>query len=233
MQKKVKNIIAIIPARGGSKRIPNKNIKLFFGMPILGRTILKLKKTKLFKEIYVSTDSKKIAKIAQKYGAKVPYYRSKKLSDNFTSTQKVIQDMINFLNKKTINSSYVCCVYPTAFNINSKDIKLGLKKIKRNCDFVITASKFSSPPQRGFAIRKNSLRMKSPKSYNKRTQDLETIFFDAGQFYWGKTKSWLRKKLVFNKYCKAILIPNWRVHDIDTKEDWKKAELIFKMNKRK
>ena len=122
MQKIVKNIIAIIPARGGSKRIPNKNIKLFFGMPILGRTILKLKKTKLFKDIYVSTDSKKIAKIAKKYGAKVPYYRSKKLSDNFTSTQKVIQDMINFLNKKTINSSYVCCVYPTAFNINSNDI---------------------------------------------------------------------------------------------------------------
>ena len=112
MQKIARNTIAIIPARGGSKRIPNKNIKLFFGMPILGRTILKLKKTKLFKDIYVSTDSKKIAKIAKKYGAKVPYYRSKKLSDNFTSTQKVIQDMINFLNKKTINSSYVCCVYP-------------------------------------------------------------------------------------------------------------------------
>lgn len=233
MQKKIRKNIAIIPARAGSNRIPNKNIKMFFGKPILAWTIINLKKSKLFKDIYVSTDSKKIANIAKKYGAKVPFYRSKKLSGNFTGTQKVVQNMINFLTKNGAEMSYVCCVYPTACNIRPKDVKKGFYKIKKKWDFVISASQYESPPQRAFVKKNNALKMIYPKLFNCRTQDLQPMFFDAGQFYWAKTQTWLNKKLIFNKSCTTVFIPRWRVQDIDTMEDWKKAQLIFKIMKGK
>ena len=138
--------------------------------------------------------------------------------------------MINFLQKKDLNVENVCCVYPTAWNIKKKDLINGYKKIKQNWDFVISATKFDPNPYRSFKkTKKNGLKMIFPKFYNFRTQDLDPIFYDAGQFYWGKSESWLKKKMIFNSKCSAINVSKWKSQDIDTKEDWKKAKLIFKI----
>ena len=234
--KKNKNkrlIIAIIPARGGSTRLPNKNIRKIEGKPAIAWTIIKLKKIKLFDEIYVSTDSKKIASIALKYGAKVPFYRSKKLSNNFTSTQKVVSNMIKFLIKQGLNLGSVCCIYPTAFNFYKKDIILGFKKLEKNFNFVIAVSKYEKPPQRSFFIKKNqTIKMLMPSFFKFRSQELKPVYFDIGQFYWARANVWIKKKLNFDNYCTSVHVPNWRAQDIDTKEDWIKAKKIFeKINK--
>jgi len=226
--------IAIIPARVGSIRLPNKNIKILYGKPAIAWTILKLKKCKIFNEIYVSTDSKKIASISNKYGAKVPFFRNKKLSNNKTNTQEVVVDMLKYLKKKKIKMDSVCCVYPTAFNLNIKDIKKAYKKLNSSSKFVFVASKFNKLPQRGFYIdKKCKIKMMMPNFFKYRTQDLKPVYFDVGQFYWAKTNHWIKNKLKFDSSCTTVSIPNWRAQDIDTLEDWIKAKEIFRKLRRK
>ena len=221
--------IAIIPARAGSKRIPHKNIKNFKGIPIIAWSIKAAIKSNLFDKVIVSTDSKRIAKIAKKFKAEVPFIRPKGISGNYASTISVIKHGINHLKNKNIYPKFVCCIYPTAAFINSNDLIKGYKRIKTlKWDYVFSAGKFYSSILRSF--KKNNsgkLKMVFPKYYNKRTQDIFDTYHDAGQFYWGKSESWLKSKPIFAKKSCIISVPRWRIHDIDTPEDWKIAEKMW------
>lgn len=221
--------IAIIPARSGSKRIPHKNVKTFKGKPIIFWTLKTIINSKLFDRIIVSTDSEKIAKIAKRFKAEVPFIRPKSISSDFASTQDVIKHSINWLQLKKMSPKYICCIYPTAAFINLKDLTNGYKKIQTNkWNFVFSAGKFHSSIFRSF--KKNNtkgLKMIFPKYYKKRTQDIKETYFDAGQFYWGKTDAWKNSKPIFAKHSYLIEIPRWRIHDIDTMEDWKIAEKMW------
>ena len=183
---KKKNIICIIPARSGSKRIKNKNIVKFNGKPLISYPIQTAKKSKLFRRIIVSTDSVKIKKIALKYGAEVPYLRSKKLSNDYTGTNDVLKDVIKKL--KLQNFKYVFCIYPTAPLINSRDLKIAFKKMKnKNFSQIVATNKFNFNPLRSFKINKDNISFKWKRYANKRTQDLKDLIHDSGTFYIYKT----------------------------------------------
>ena len=226
--------VAIIPARGGSKRIPKKNIKNFCGKPIIGLTIDTIKKSKIFDKIIVSTDDNKIALIAKKYKAEVPFKRPSKLSGDKASTHAVIIHAISWLKKNGYKPAEVCCVYPTNPLLLKQDLKNSLKILKtKKWQYVFSATTFEYSIFRSIKKdKKNKLKMIFPKISNNRSQDIKDAYHDAGQFYWGYSNTWLTKKNIFHKNSKMILIPRWRVQDIDNKYDWKKAEIIYKILKR-
>ena len=226
--------VAIIPARAGSKRIKNKNIVNFFGKPLIYNSIKIAIKSKLFDDVIVSTDSEKIQKIALKYGAKVYFKRPKSLSDDYIGTFDVINHGIKWLQKNLYNPKYVCCIYPTAVSLSVKNLVNAYKKIKTNkFNFVFAANKYSHPPQRGFnLIVDNRINFKNFKFYKARTQDLDPMYHDAGQFYWGKTSSWLLKKSAFTKNSCVEVLSNFESIYIDNKEDLKIAKKIFLLNKK-
>ncbi len=228
---KTKNkLYAIIPARGGSKRIPKKNIKFFYGKPMIAWSILAAKKSKLFDDIIVSTDNIKIAKIAKKFGAKVPFLRPKKISDDFTDTRTVIAHAIKWIEKKNIKPNAICCIYATAPFIDYRDLLKGYKKLlTKKSKYVFSASYFPFSIFRSFMLNKNSIKMFFPNKFQKRSQDLPNNFFDAGMFYWAKPKQWLKKEKIFNKDSFPLLIERLRVNDIDTITDWKNAEKLAKV----
>ena len=220
--------IAIIPARAGSKRIKNKNIINIFGKPMIQRTIEILLKSKMFDMIIVSSDSKKIQNISRKAGAKVLFTRPKNLANDFVGTFEVINHTINHLMSINILPQYVCCVYPTSIMLKPSDIKNSYKKIRdKNCDFALSVTDYGHPPQRGFYLKNNSLRVLNKKFYKQRTQDLDKIYHDAGQFYWGKTSSWLKNKFMFSKKCFGLILPRHRAIDIDDKEDLYMLKKVF------
>jgi len=217
-------IIAVIPARIGSKRIKKKNIKKFYGKPIIAWPIIAAKKSNIFDKIIVSTDSFQIALISKKYGAEVPFLRKKKLSNNKVGTSEVIVDAIENLNKLNINPTSICCIYPTAALIDSRDIVNGFKvHLKYKNQFVFTATEFASPVLRSFSYESKKVRMLFPKNYKKRSQDLKNYYHDAGQFYWNSAKAWKKLKPVYSENSKVVFVPRWRAIDIDTKDDWKTA----------
>ena len=226
-----KKIIAIIPARGKSKRIPGKNYKNFNGIPIIINTIKKLKKSKLFDKIIVSTDSDKIAKIAKRHGAEIPFKRPKILSNDYASGTAVISHCVKFLIKKGYKFDYVCCVYAPNPFLNVNDLKLGFKKIKTNkFYYVFAATPFRFPFFRSFIFKKkHGVKMLFYKNFKKRSQDLDEILCDAGQFYWGRKDVWVKQKIIFNKKSDLVIIPKWRYQDIDNLDDWKRAEVISKV----
>jgi len=228
-----KNIIAVIPARGNSKRIPGKNIKKFSGKPIIVRTIEKLKKSKIFDRIIVSTDSKKIASISKKYGAEIPFLRPKHLSNDYASGTDVISHSVNFLIKEGCQFDYVCCVYPPNPFLQISDLKKGLKKIKsKKFNYVFSATVYRYPVFRSFTFSaKKGIKVLFKKYISKRSQDLKEIICDAGQFYWGTKEAWLKEKDLFKKGSDIIMIPEWRYHDIDTQSDWRRAEINYKLLK--
>ena len=219
--------IAIIPARKGSKRIKNKNIKLFNGRPIISYAIQAAIKSKIFDKVICSTDCDKIAKIAINCGARVPFKRSKKYSDDYTSTQSVIKYNINKLNLDS--NSAICCIYPTTPFLNYKDIIKSYKiLIKNKSRFVFAATKYRSNPYRSFKLdNKNYTKMVFSKNYNKRSQNLECLYYDSGQYYWGYLKTWMKNKKIFDN---SIIIETdpLKSIDINTIEDWKFAEGIYK-----
>ena len=228
--------LCIIPARGGSKRIPKKNSKKFCGKPIIAWSIELAIASKCFDKIIVSTDDEKIANLAKSYGAEVPFMRPKTLSDDFTKTITVISHAIKWQIKNYQKPNYICCIYATAPFIKLGDLKNGLKILKKtHCAYVFPATNYAYPIQRSFRIRKNKkLELLYLKYSNSRSQDLEEIFHDAGQFYWGSADAWLANRPIISKDSIPILIPRSRALDIDTIEDWKIAEEIFKTaNKRK
>ena len=220
--------IAIIPARGGSKRIPRKNIKMFNGKPMIAWAIDKALKSELFDQVIVSTDDDEISKIANKFNALTPFKRPKDLSDDFTPTVPVIAHAVEELNSQGWNIEHACCIYPGVPFLQTEDlIKAYELLIKTNTEFVYPVTEYPHPTQRAMR-RLDSGKMEFINSENElvRTQDLETTFHDAGQFYWGKTSSWLQQKKMHTDGI-GMPIPNWRVVDIDTMEDWKRAELLI------
>jgi len=221
--------LCVIPARGGSKRIPNKNVKIFCGKPIIVWSIELAIASKCFDKIIVSTDSKEIADLAKSYGVDVPFMRPKTLADDYTATVPVVSHAVKWQIENHQKPLYVSCIYATAPFIKLSDLKKGLKILKSvRSDYVFTATNFAYPIQRSFKIKKNKkLEMFYPEYLNFRSQDLDEAFHDAGQFYWGLTDAWLKKKPIINDNSIPLLIPRDRVQDIDTPKDWKIAERMF------
>ena len=224
-------ICAIVPARGGSKRIKKKNIKIFFSKPILYWTFNILKKSKIFDKIILSTDDEKIKKVGKSIGFDIILSRPKSLSDDLTPTKPVVEHSINYLNN-LFKINFVCCVYACNPFLNISDLKKSLNILKKNkFKFIFPVSEYSHPIQRAFKLgRKNEIIFYNKKNELTRTQDLTKSFHDAGQFYWGTPKNWLSKKKLHSNAI-GLQIPKWRTVDIDDSEDWKKAEAIFKFFK--
>ena len=223
--------IAIIPARNGSKRLPKKNIKLFYNKPVISYAIIAAKKTKLFDKIIVTTDSKQIKKIAEFYGAEVPYLRPKHLSNDKVHFNESIKHMIRWLEKKNFKPKNVCCIYPTTPLLEYKQLIKGYDKLKKNKNFVFSACLFRSPPQRGFYFSKDKIVLFDKKSYKNRSQTLKDIYHDAGQFYWGKPENWVKEKIIFNKNSSIIKIPYLQFIDINYRDDWDIAKKLYKLKK--
>jgi N-acylneuraminate cytidylyltransferase len=224
--------IAIIPARGGSKRIPRKNIKNFSGKPIIAYSIKAAIESGVFDEIIVSTDDQEIADIAIKYGAKVPFFRSQEMSNDMAMTVPVLIEVLNKYEKKRQVFEYCCCIYPCTPFINLHRIRDGMDLlVSKNADSVFPVVRFSYPPLRGLVIRNDNLQMLFPENYNVRSQDLEPIYHDAGQFYCLNVDSLRREQRLFSKKSLPIILPEIEVQDIDTIEDWEIAELKYKILK--
>ena len=222
--------IAIIPARGGSKRIPKKNIKEFCGKPIIAYSIEAALESKIFNEIMVSTDDQEIADIAIQYGAKVPFLRSNETSDDFATTRDVLDEVVQTYKTKLKRSfDYLCCIYPTAPFVSAKKLREAYDMLKdSNTDQVIPVVQFSFPPQRSFVIDSDgTLRYKWPENQCKRSQDLEPFYHDAGQFYFFDAKVFYKQKQVTELLTTPYILSDLEVQDIDNIEDWQIAEIKY------
>jgi len=221
---KDKKILAIIPARGGSKRIPRKNIRDFLGKPIIAYSIEAAIKSGIFDEIMVSTDDQEIAEVAKKYGASVPFFRSVENSDDRATTLDVIEEVLEEYKKIGKEYDYICCIYPTAPLLKIENLKKGFEiLVDGNFESVRPIVNFSYPVQRGIRLEGNKVKMDYPEYENYRSQDLEKIYHDAGQFYWmtGKAK--------LNQNMGALIISEVESQDIDNEMDWQITEIKYKL----
>jgi pseudaminic acid cytidylyltransferase len=221
-------IVAVIPARGGSKRIPRKNIRLFAGKPMIGYPIESARRSGLFDRVVVSTDDEEIAAVARKFGAEVPFARPSALADDHTGTTEVIAHAVDWFNGRNIHASAFCCIYPTAPFIRSEDLDEGLRLLQTGrWRYVFSATRFVAPVHRAFTrTAGGGVEMLFPGQYTARSQDLPDVLHDAGQFYWGKPEAWSSRATVFDRDSTVVVIPPWRVQDIDTEEDWRRAEAM-------
>lgn len=226
--------IAIIPARGGSKRIPRKNIKLFKGKPIIYWSIRNAIRANCFDRIIVSTDDDEIAAIAKSYNAEVPFKRPKILSNDYAITQDVIKHCLSWLKEKNYFASNVCCIYPTTPLINENDILSAKKILGSSKEFLVfPATSFSHPIERALFIDSYGYtKMNRPDLFKKRSQDFQKFYHDAGQFYWGSSSYWEKIENIFEK-SKPYIIPSWQVQDVDNEEDWKRLEIIYDLLNKK
>lgn len=221
--------IAIITARGGSKRIPRKNIKGFLGKPIIAYSIEAALQSKLFDTVMVSTDDAEIAEVAKKYGAEVPFYRSAENSNDFAGTAVVIEEVLLELKKLGKEYTHACCLYPTAPFINTQTLTQAYTLLKENkYKSVYPVCAFSYPIQRALQFNENKIEMMYPENLQKRSQDLPKAYHDAGQFYWLETESFLKEKQILTQNTGAIILDELQVQDIDNETDWKLAELKYK-----
>jgi len=221
--------LCVIPARGGSKRIPGKNIKLFLGKPIIAYSIEAALKAGIFDKIIVSTDSEKIASVAREYGAEVPFVRPAQLSDDFSGTTEVVAHAIKWFQEKNNQIDLVCCIYATSPFLSSETIITGMKLLKeRNKQYSLTVTHFPSSIHRAFKLDNDELDMYWPENFNIRSQDLEEAYYDAGQMYCGKQEAFIDGLPYYTNNSTPIILPNYLVQDIDTLEDWKMAELMYK-----
>ena len=222
--------ICIIPARGGSKRIPRKNIKEFCGKPMISYSIEAAIKSGCFDKVIVSTDDTEIAEVARVYGAEVPFIRPEELSNDYAGTIPVIQHAINWLIGQDDEPELICCLYATAPFVTADAIKQGLQQLEdTSAAYAFSATSYAFPIQRAFKIKPSlGVEMFEPEQFNTRSQDLEEAYHDAGQFYWGTTDAWLTEKVIFGPESTPVILPRHRVQDIDTYEDWQRAELLFK-----
>jgi pseudaminic acid cytidylyltransferase len=223
--------VAIIPARGGSKRIPRKNIKKFAGKPIIAYSIEAAQQSGLFDRIIVTTDDEEIADVAHSFGAEVPFMRPKELSDDHTATIPVIAHAIQTLQTNGAVIEAACCIYATAPFVRSDDITSAYNALithQKNYAFPVTT--FAFPIQRGVKRDdEGNIEMFYPQHFATRSQDLEEAYHDVGQFYWGTTEAWLEGKPIFSDAATTIVLPRHLVQDIDTLEDWTRAELMHKV----
>jgi len=223
--------LAIIPARGGSKRILRKNIKLFLGKPIIAYSIEAALKSKLFDEVMVSTDDDEIKEIALKYGAKVPFLRSETNANDFATTAAVINEVLEVYKTKNKLFKYCICIYPTAPFVSSNLLIKAFKKLKKDkLDVVFSVLKYGFPIQRAMKINKeDKVEMVDVSKMNTRSQDLESSFHDAGQFYALNVSAFIKKQKLWTDNTGCIEINELKAQDIDTETDWKLAELKYKL----
>lgn len=221
--------IAIITARGGSKRIPKKNIKDFRGKPIIAYSIEAAINSEIFDVVMVSTDSEEIKEVAEKYGAIVPFFRSEKNSDDFSTTAEVIEEVLLKYKKIGENFSFACCIYPTAPFVTTKKLQTALNTIqKTGCKSVLPIVKFSFPILRSFKLDDdNKIKLNWPENINKRSQDLPNAYHDAGQFYFLNVNNFLQEKKLFTDHSIGIEMNEDEVQDIDNYVDWKLAEFKY------
>lgn len=221
--------VAVIPARGGSKRIPRKNIKDFCGKPMIAWSIEVAKASGLFEHIIVSTDDTEIAEVAKKFGAEVPFLRSRELSDDYVGTTEVVSHAVSWSLANGWPVSEVCCIYATAPFLQVEDLKCGLKLLEsEDWTYTFSATDFAAPIFRAFKqTAHGGVEMFFPEYFSTRSQDLPIALHDAGQFYWGNASAWVESKRIFDKHSAPVVIPRWRVQDIDTENDWIRAEFIY------
>lgn len=222
--------VAVIPARGGSKRIPRKNIKEFCGKPMIAYSIEAALQSGCFDKIIVSTDDSEIMEVAKSYGAEVPFTRPTELSNDYAGTIPVIRHAIEWLSEQGVEVNLVCCLYATAPFVTAEYLQQGLQQLKEtNAAYAFTVTSYAFPIQR--AIKLNSelgVEMFDANNFNTRSQDLEEAWHDAGQFYWGRVDAWVNEKTIFGAESTPVILPRHRVQDIDTPEDWERAEWMFK-----
>jgi len=225
--------IAIIPARGGSKRIPRKNIKDFFGKPIIAYSIEAAIQSKCFDKVIVSTDDQEIANVALQYGAEVPFLRPDEISNDYATTIDVIQHALHWFEVHGLKIKEVCCIYATAPFIDPINIQQGQRALLAGAlNYTFSATSYAFPIQRAFYLNnKGAVNMFYPEHYNTRSQDLKEAYHDAGQFYWGTPEAFITGKPIFSENSKAIIIPRQLVQDIDTVEDWEQAEVMYEVLK--
>lgn len=221
--------LCVIPARGGSKRIPRKNIKDFCGKPIITYSIEAAIGSGLFSDVVVSTDDIEIAHIASEWGASVPFIRPPELSDDFTGTTPVIAHAIEKLQELGKEYDTVCCIYATAPFVSAENLRMGCEKlVNSDKKFVFSVCAFDAPVFRSFELLDDeSVQMFWPENFNKRSQDLPKAYFDAAQFYWGKTEAFKQNLQMFAQHSIGVELPRHLVQDIDTPEDWIRAEYMY------
>jgi pseudaminic acid cytidylyltransferase len=226
--------LCVIPARGGSKRIPRKNIKEFNGKPIIAYSIEAAIKSNCFDKVVVSTDDKEIADIAKEYEVEVPFMRPEELANDFAGTLPVIKQAIEWFDGQGQSPSEVCCLYATAPFVQADAIRKAYKQMKQEqAEYCFTATSFAFPIQRAIKVTaENRIEMFYPEHLETRSQDLEESYHDAGQFYWGKAEAFKQKKPLFSKNSTPYILPRQLVQDIDTPEDWKRAELMYQVLKK-
>jgi N-acylneuraminate cytidylyltransferase len=227
--------LAVIPARGGSKRIPRKNIKPFFGKPMIAWSIEAAKQSGCFDRIIVSTDDVEIAQVAQAQGAEVPFMRPLELSDDYAGTIPVIAHAVAWQNQHGAEAQQVCCIYATAPFVQAADLQRGLHTLQSSgVDYAFSVTSYAFPIQRAIRITaQQRVEMFHPEFFDTRSQDLLEAWHDAGQFYWGQAVAWLDSKPIFHQASAPVPLPRYRVQDIDTLEDWERAEWMFKAQQQK
>lgn len=225
--------LAIITARGGSKRIPRKNIRDFCGKPIIAYSIEAAMKSGCFETVMCSTDDEEIAAVAKKYGAEVPFYRSPETSNDFATTSDVLKEVISEYEKRGIVYDYFCCLYPTAPFINPEKIRAGFDlMVREKASGAIPVVQYSYPIQRALKIENERISMLHPEHLRSRSQDLIKTYHDAGQYYWYNVPAFKKEQNIMMLNPVAIITPEEEVQDIDTLDDWRMAELKYQMLKR-
>jgi pseudaminic acid cytidylyltransferase len=223
----MKGAICMIPARGGSKRIPRKNIRPFAGKHMIAWSIEAAQSARCFERIIVSTNDAEIAQIAQAHGAEVPFVRPAELSDDFATTQDVVVHALHALQTAGQQVQAICCLYATAPFVTGSDLVAGLEQLER-ADFAFPVGEFPAPLERALRISNDGMmHMAQPEHYRTRSQDLDSAYFDAGQFYWGKAQAWLSDRPLMDHKIAPIILPPDRIQDIDTEADWAMAEKLW------
>jgi pseudaminic acid cytidylyltransferase len=221
--------VAVILARGGSKRIPKKNIKQFRNKPMITWPLEVIKNSALFDHIIVSTDDEEIAEVSKKCGAKVPFIRPAELSDDYSGTTEVMAHAVSWMQKQQWQPDAVCCIYATSVFLTTDDLEKGLKAFNSgDWEYAFSVTNFEYPIFRSLKKHPDGgVEMFFPEHFESRSQDLPETLHDAAQFYWGKPTAWLNHHKLFDRNSIPVMIPRWRVEDIDTEDDWIQAEKIF------
>lgn len=224
--------LCIIPARGGSKRIPRKNIKPFMGKPIMAYSIEAALESSIFDEVMVSTDDVEFADVAKKYGASVPFLRSEATANDYATTVDVLLEVIETYKQRGVSFDTICCLYSTAPFVTSERLKEAYSKLSDKVDACFTMVEYSYPIQRSLRINETGLvEMKYPEHLKSRTQDLEKVYHDAGQFYFVKTNTLIEEKTVWCKHTAPLVLSELEVQDLDTLTDWQLAEMKYEIMK--
>lgn len=222
------NNICIIPARGGSKRIPRKNVKEFLGKPIIAYSIEAALKSGLFDEVMVSTDDQEIAEIAKQYGASVPFMRSEATANDYAGSDEVLREVLREYKKMGREFDVICCLYATAPFVTVENLKKAYEQLGETYDAAFTIVRYSYPPQRALVVRDGCTGMREPQYYDARSQDLEPIYHDAGQFYFMQIKD-IETLDFWTDRTYGLELSELMVQDLDTETDWQLAEMKYKL----